>query len=186
MAADLTYSENLLPRLRYQYCPMCKTPLTRRVIDDDGILRVHCPSCGWVHYPTNITSVIVLVKVGDQYVAILPPECPPEMPAALPAGHGEYGESPEEAAIREAYEETGLVVEIERCLGWFFRPDKDYPGPNVAFMFLAHAIGGELRGSAEGQVVVYPLEQFPPISPERNGSYRTMQTYLHLLAKEAG
>jgi len=53
-----------------------------------------------------VTVVCTLVKYGDKLVAILPPECPAEMPAALPAGHVEYGESPEQAAIREVYEET--------------------------------------------------------------------------------
>jgi ADP-ribose pyrophosphatase YjhB (NUDIX family) len=173
----LSYPDDLLPRLRYRYCPMCATPLTRSIVSDDGISRVLCPSCGWVHYPTNVTVVCTLVKYGDRIVAILPSECPPEMPAALPAGHGEYGESPEQAAIREAFEETGLIVEIDRCLGWYFNPKTEYPGPNVAFMFEAHAVGGEMRGSEEGRAAIYDFDQVPPISPERINSYRTMQAY---------
>ena len=183
-ALNIMYPESILPRLHYQYCPMCTTSLVRGVINDDGISRVYCPACGWVHYPTNVTVVCTLVKYEDKLVAILPPDCPPEMPAALPAGHGEYGESPEQAAIREAYEESGLVVEIDRCLGWYFNPDPEYPGPNVAFMFEAHAVGGELRGSEEGRVSIYTLDQFPPISLERINSYRTMQAYREGLRRE--
>jgi ADP-ribose pyrophosphatase YjhB (NUDIX family) len=178
------YPDNVLPRLHYQFCPMCATPLVSGVTNDDGISRVYCPDCGWVHYPTNVTIVCTLVKYGDKLVAILPPECPAEMPAALPAGHGEYGESPEQAAIREAYEETGLVVEIDRCLGWYFNPLAEYPGPYIAFMFEAHAVGGELRGSEEGQVAVYSLDQFPLISPVRINSHRTMQAYRERLRQE--
>lgn len=163
---------------------MCSTPLVHGVINDDNIVRVYCPACGWVHYPTNVTIVCTLVKYGDKLVAILPPECPTEMPAALPAGHGEYGESPEQAAIREVYEETGLVVEINRCLGWYFNPIAEYPGSYIAFMFEAHTVGGELRGSEEGQVAVYPLDQFPLISPVRTNSYRTMQAYRERLRQE--
>jgi 8-oxo-dGTP diphosphatase len=35
----------------------------------------------------------------------------------LPGGGQEPGESPEEAAVREAYEECGLRIRILRCLG---------------------------------------------------------------------
>jgi ADP-ribose pyrophosphatase YjhB (NUDIX family) len=165
---------------------MCTAPLARGTVNDDGISRVLCAICGWVHYPTNITAVCTLVKHKNQIVAILPPDCPPEMPAALPAGHGEYGESPEQAAVREVYEETGLIVEINRCLGWHYNPQVEYPGPNIAFMFEAHSVGGELRGSEEGRVALYPIGQFPPISPERVNSQRTMQIYLGILARDAG
>lgn len=181
----ISYPDNLLHRLRFQFCPMCTTPLVRGAINDDGISRAQCPACGWVHYPTNVTIVCTLVKYEDKLVAILPPECPPEMPAALPAGHGEYGEAPEQAAIREVYEETGLVVEIDCCLGWYFNPLAEYPGPYVAFMFEAHAVGGSLRGSEEGRAAIFTLEDFPPISPERTNSYRTMQTYRERLRQES-
>ncbi len=76
------------------------------------------------------------------------------------------------------------MVEIDRCLGWYFNPAPEYPGPNVAFMFEAHAVGGELRGSEEGQVSVYALDRFPPISPERINSYRIMRAYRERLRRE--
>jgi hypothetical protein len=46
-------------------------------------------------------------------------------------------------------------------------------------MFAARALGGELRGSDEGQARVYPLEAFPAIiAPVRAGSWRAIQVFL--------
>ncbi|MEZ4836875.1 MAG: NUDIX hydrolase [Caldilineaceae bacterium] len=94
----------------------------------------------------------------------------------------EYAEAPEDAARREADEETGLQVEVDRCLGWYFSKRTDYPGPMLSFMFETHAIGGQLIGSSEGRTGVYPIEHFPVISPSRTGSVRTLQAYLSFLS----
>lgn len=177
----LPYPEIVLPRLRFQYCPMCAARLIRAADPEDGIERPKCPACGWVHYPANAIGVCVVIRSGDQIVALLPPGSPADAPAALPAGHCEYGESPEQAAVREAREETGLEVEITRALGWYFQHRADYPGPNVSFMFEARVTGGELRPGSEGRAAFYPIEAFPRIDPNRRGSMYTLDTYRALL-----
>ncbi len=144
----LPYQQHVPAELRFQYCPHCRGRLSRDVLNDDGIPRVHGSRCGWVYYPSNYLGVNVVVHVGDGVLVLLPPGEPADAPAALPGGHVEHGESPEQAA--EAREETGLDVEILRCLGWWFDPDPSYPGPMVRFMFEARAAGGTLRGSQEG------------------------------------
>jgi ADP-ribose pyrophosphatase YjhB (NUDIX family) len=175
----MNYLETVLSRLRYQFCPMCKSDLVNKVINDDGIERVCCPNCNWVHYPTNAIGVVVLITTDDGVVAILPHNAPKESPAALPGGHAEYGETPEEAAVREAFEETGMNVEITQCLGWEFKKNINYPGPMLSFYFEAKAISGVPKDSEEGQVRIYQLENFPPIAKNRQGSKRTMELFLH-------
>lgn len=174
----INYPTNVLTRLRFQFCPKCQTPLIEAVISDDNIPRVKCPSCDWMHYISNAMGVNVIVKAENGIVALLPPGEPEEAPAAVPSGHVEYGESPENAAIREVYEETGLKVEISRCLGWYFEANEVYPGPILSFIFEAIAIGGHLRESEEGKVKIFPLNRFPTISPNRGGSQKAFDAFM--------
>jgi len=180
----LSYVDDVLPRLRYQFCPMCRNPLTRGVLNDDGIARTHCSACGWVQYPTNALGVNVVIEADGGIVLLFPPGEPADAPAALPAGHIEYGESPEAAAVREAYEETGLVVRVVCSLGWYFAVHTTYPGPMVHFLLVTQAIGGILRGSQEGLVQICSRNALPSISPNRGGSLRLLAAYLNSLPSD--
>ncbi|WP_274362307.1 NUDIX hydrolase [Paenibacillus thermotolerans] len=124
-------------------------------------------------------GVVILITTENGIVAILPPNAPKEYPAALPAGHAEYGESPEGAAIREAFEETGFHVEITQLLGWEFIRKTSYPGPMLSFYFEAATIGRGIKQSEEGKAKVYAIEDFPPISPSRGGSKKTFELYIN-------
>ncbi len=171
---ELTYPEDVVPSLRFQFCPMCTAPLTREVIFDDNIPRITCPECGWIQLSSNAVSVVVVAHNGQGIAAILPPG---EAGVGLPAGLVEYGEDPAEAAIREVLEETGLEARIVDCLGWFFVKPSGWPGPMVQIMYEAEIVGGELKGSDEGAARIFPWNDFPVISPHRKGSQKAMQVY---------
>jgi 8-oxo-dGTP pyrophosphatase MutT (NUDIX family) len=76
-------------------------------------------------------------------------------------GCQEIGESIQDCAIREAYEETGYVVAIERLVCVDSDPEQGniciYPDGNIAqytnVTFLARVIGGELQCSEESLIV---------------------------------
>lgn len=72
---------------------------------------------------------------------------------ALPGGFVEVGETVEEAAIREAAEETGLAVEIARLVGVYSDPERDPRGHNVSVAFLARVLSGELSAATDASEV---------------------------------
>lgn len=61
----------------------------------------------------------------------------------------ELGETPQQAAIREAKEETGLDVEVGDIIGIYTDSDMKYPNGDKAhsifIVFKLQAVGGELR-----------------------------------------
>jgi 8-oxo-dGTP diphosphatase len=74
---------------------------------------------------------------------------------ALPGGFVEVGETLEEAAAREAEEETGLEVEIVRLVGVYSDPDRDPRGHNVSCAYLARTQGGEPSAATDAADVAF-------------------------------
>ena len=61
---------------------------------------------------------------------------------ALPGGFVEYGESVEDAAIREAKEETNIDVELEELVNVYSAPDRD---PRRHTVTVAYTARGDLK-----------------------------------------
>lgn len=69
----------------------------------------------------------------------------------LPCGWVEPNESPAETAVREAREETGLIVKVTRLVDVFSRKPNQGFGPHsaVAIVYLCEVLGGAMRPSHE-------------------------------------
>jgi NAD+ diphosphatase len=75
--------------------------------------RRRCPVCGLVQFPRTDPAITMLVQSGDRCVLSRRVGAPENRWSAL-AGFVEPGETPEEAVVREAREETGVeVVAVE-------------------------------------------------------------------------
>ncbi|MFM8581537.1 MAG: NUDIX hydrolase, partial [Planctomycetaceae bacterium] len=78
---------------------------------------------------------VVVVRRGPQFLLVQ--ESHPGQPWYLPAGHVEPGESFAQAAVREAWEESGLTVRLTGILQVVHNPGTDTVPPRLRVVFLA-------------------------------------------------
>jgi NAD+ diphosphatase len=71
--------------------------------------RRRCPGCGLLHFPRTDPAITMLVQTRDKALLSRRHGAPPNRWSAL-AGFVEPGETPEQAVVREAREETSIDV----------------------------------------------------------------------------
>ncbi len=121
-------------------CPLCGTELTTSEIG--GRARLVCIACEFVHWdnPKPVTATLVPMAGG---LVLVKRKFPPYVDDwCLPGGFIEAHECPEESAIREVEEETGLKVEIDRIL------EARAPGKGINVVIIFY-----LAKSAQGKLV---------------------------------
>lgn len=130
--------------MRFSYCPDCGSPLGARDLGDDcGV--PWCDSCGRPWFPVFPSAIIALVYNDSGEVLLLRQDYISTEFRNLVSGYIAPGENAESCAVREIYEETGLVVDRLELVftDWFARKEIMMIG------FFAHVNGSELRLSAE-------------------------------------
>jgi len=97
-----------------------------------------CPECGHQIeiYRNPVPTVDIIISISKNELILIKRQNPP-YGWALPGGFVDYGESVEQAARREAQEETGLSVNLIEMLGVYSHPDRDPRQHTMSVVFMA-------------------------------------------------
>ncbi|MDD5291375.1 MAG: DUF4202 family protein [Patescibacteria group bacterium] len=142
------YTKNNPREKEYKFCPTCATGLKRKSIDRRKLLS--CPKCGFIFWnnPKPVASVIIAKR--RKILLIKRAQKPLLGYWCLPGGYIDYDEKPEETAIREIKEETGLNIKIKKLIG-VYQIDNDPLGINLDIIYYGQATGEKIKLNKESQ-----------------------------------
>jgi ADP-ribose pyrophosphatase YjhB (NUDIX family) len=139
------------------YCYECGKLLSEKIIE--GRVRETCDLCGWINYEHRKISAGVRVQKDGLLLLVQRGLEPWYGKWYLPAGFVEVDEEPDHAAVRETYEETGLIVKINKIVDLYTYND-DPRGNGIVLLYDAVVTGGALTPSSEAlQSGFYSPEQ---------------------------
>lgn len=123
----------------YKYCPLCATELLYRPLF--GRQRQQCPACNWIYFKDPKVGAGAFVEQDGKAILVRRGINPGRGLWCFPSGFMEIDESPEQAAIREYKEETGLDIELTGLLD-IFHYQNDFRGAGILILYQARLIGG--------------------------------------------
>jgi len=131
----------------YSFCPMCGGDLEPRSLKQSEPERLVCVRCGFVFYldPKVAVGTIITDDLGRILLVRRAIE-PGYGKWVFPGGFVDRGEEVRVAAVREAREEAGLDVRLDRLINVY-----SYPGrAPVIIVYAASILGGTLAVDDEG------------------------------------
>ena len=125
----------------YRFCPTCGSALEARTLKAGDRERMACPACGFVLYLDPKVAVGTIIRAEDERLVLVRRAIEPGYGLwVFPGGYVDRGEQVLDAALREAREESGLDIRIDRLVNIY-----SYPGTApIIIVYAATMVGGEL------------------------------------------
>jgi argininosuccinate lyase len=122
---------------------------------------IECPRCGYPVkvYKNPIPTVDIIILIDSKVLLIRRKNEP--FGWAIPGGFVDFGESVEDAAVREAKEETGLDVELVRLVGVYSSPERDPRTHTISTVFYAKANGKPKAGDDAMDLELFEKDNLP-------------------------
>ncbi|MGB9668462.1 MAG: NUDIX domain-containing protein [Thermosulfidibacteraceae bacterium] len=122
---------------------------------------ISCPKCGMKIevYRNPIPTVDIIIEYQGGIVLVRRKN--PPIGWALPGGFVEYNETLEEAAVREAKEETGLDVTLKRQFHAYSDPKRDPRFHTITVVFIAEGRGTLKAGDDAKEAKTFNYEDLP-------------------------
>ena len=141
-----------------KYCSHCASELTFIIPDGDNRPRFVCPACQTIFYQ-NPRIVAGTLPVHNGQILLCRRAIEPRRGFwTLPAGFMENGESTEQAALRETWEEAQAVVQLQSLFSMITVPHID----QVHIFFLAVLEKAEFAAGDESlEVALFNEEDIP-------------------------
>ena len=98
-------------------------------------------------YRNPVPTVDIIIEMENQEIVLIERKNEPRG-WALPGGFVDYGESLEQAAVREAIEETGLDVKLRGQFHTYSDPRRDPRQHTISTVFIAQG-SGALRAASD-------------------------------------
>jgi ADP-ribose pyrophosphatase YjhB (NUDIX family) len=107
-----------------------------------SIRTIRCQKCGneIEAYQNPVPTVDIIIEMESRGIVLIKRKNPPSG-WAIPGGFVDYGESLEEAAVREAREETNLEVELSRQFHTYSDPNRDPRHHTITTVYIAKGKG---------------------------------------------
>lgn len=131
-----------------------------------GRPRRACTACNFVHFTDPKVGVGVLIMKEGKLLLVQRVMAPEIGKWSIPAGYLDYGEDPQETAVREVLEETNLTVEITGLVDVYYNPKaRSQGGASVFILYRAKLLGGNLKAGDDAKAAqFFGPEELPEIA----------------------
>jgi 8-oxo-dGTP diphosphatase len=156
-----------------KFCPFCGGKLKKKEIE--GRERLFCKACAVPIYENPIPATCLVVSDNKDRLLLVKRNVEPQKGKwCLPGGFMELGETPEQAALRELKEETGLTGEINLLLGAMANSNPIY-NTVLIIGYLVKNFTGEIQAGDDAcDINFFAYEELPEIAFKSHKYFATL------------